>query len=157
MIIRTDKAAFRSKAERTAWYHVALGVGVSLAALWGWRASLEPMPTHFEYLTGVISNTEVHRNRIEFFVAGREFGYTSILPKAALARSLLKPGNTATVGFSPADHSGVWALTVNEQIVVQPQAAHQARLSNGRIAFWLFVVFSVGTGILGWRFVRQSR
>lgn len=115
------------------------------------------MPTHFEYLTGVISNTEVHRNRIEFFVAGREFDYTSILPQAALARSLLKPGNTATVGFSQAAPSGVWALTVNEQIVVQPQAAHQARLNNGKLAFWLFVVSSICTGILGWRFVRQSR
>lgn len=157
MIIRTDKAAFRSKAERTAWYHVTLSAAVSLAALWGWRASLEPMPTHFEYLTGVISNTEVHRNSIEFFVAGREFDYTSILPEAALARSLLKPGNTATVGFSPADPSGVWALTVNEQAIVLPKAAHQARVSNGKLAFWLFVVSSICTGTLGWRFVRQSR
>ncbi|MGO1001106.1 hypothetical protein [Lysobacter sp. CA196] len=157
MIIRTGKSAFRSKAERTAWYHVALGVAVSLAALCGWRASLEPMPTHFEYLTGVISSAEVRRYGVEFFVAGREFDYPSILPETTLARSLLKPGNTATVGFSPADPSEVWALTVNERAIVQPNAAHRARLSNGKIAFWLFVVFSVCTGMLGWRFVRQSR
>ncbi|ALN65993.1 hypothetical protein GLA29479_5168 [Lysobacter antibioticus] len=115
------------------------------------------MPTHLEYLTGEISRAETRRNSIEFFVAGREFDYPSILPKAALARSLLKAGNTATVGFWPADPSEIWALTVNEQAIVLPNAAHQARVSNGKLAFWLFVVCSICTGILGWRFIRQSR
>lgn len=157
MIIRTDKWVPRNKTERIAWYHVALVAAMSLAALWGWRGSLEPMPTRFEYVTGAVTRAEVHRRNIEFSVAGREFGYPSILPKLVLARSLLKPGNIATVGFSPDYPREVWALTVDGQAIVLPKAAHRARLSNGRVAFWLFVVFSFCTGMFGWRFVRQAR
>ena len=145
--------------QRIHWYHILLSMALSAAAFFGWRLSLVPMPLHLQHVTGIITSSEIIRSgrarNIHFSLGSSEFIYPGILPAMNLAVELLKPGNTATVGYSGEGSPELWALTVNGQLVVKPVAAHEARLANGEWAFWLFIIFSAGTIYLAWHYRKQ--
>jgi hypothetical protein len=149
--------------QRVHWMHLLLGLAVSASAFYGWRLSLSPPPKELEHASGVITSSEEVRGgrarTIHFHIndSSQEFTYPSILPAYGTAAELLKPGNTATIGYAGPDEPELWELSVNGQSLVQSAGAYEARLSNGNWAFWLFVAFSVSTVYLAWRYRRQSR
>ena len=147
--------------QQVSWLHILLSVAMSVAALYGWRSSLVNLPSNLQHVRGVISSSEVTRGgrarNINFSIASRDFTYPGILPNMTLAVELLKPGNIATVGYTSGDSPELWELTINGQVVVQPLAAHQARLMNGEWAFWLFVAFALSSVYLAWRVHKQHR
>jgi hypothetical protein len=149
--------------QRVHWMHLLLGLAVSAAAFCGWRLSLSPQPTRLEYASGIITSSEEVRGgrarTIHFHIDGSslEFTYPSILPAYGTASEVLKPGNTAAIGYAGPGEPELWELSVNGQSIVQSAGAHEARLSNGKWAFWLFVAFSLSTVYLGWCYRRQSR
>jgi hypothetical protein len=145
--------------QRIHWYHILLSMALSAAAFFGWRLSLVSMPLHLRHVTGIITSSEIIRGgrarNIHFSLGSREFIYPGILPAMDLAVDLIKPGNTAVVGYSGGGSPELWELTVNGQLIVQPAAAHEARLANGKWAFWLFVLFAAGSIYLTWRYRKQ--
>ena len=149
--------------QRVHWLHLLLGLAVSVAAFCGWRLSLSPKPTQLEHAAGLITTAEEVRGgrarTIHFHIdrSSLEFTYPSILPAYGTASKLIKPGNTATIGYVGPDEPELWELSVNGRPIVQSASAHEARLSNGKWAFWLFVAFSLSTIYLGWCYRRQSR
>ncbi|MCD9085482.1 hypothetical protein [Stenotrophomonas sp. SY1] len=149
--------------QRVHWLHLLIGLAVSVAAFYGWRLSLSAMPTQLEHASGPITSSEEVRagraRTVHFHIDGssQEFTYPSILPAYGTAAEVLKPGNTVAIGYIGPGEPELWELAVNGQPIVQPAGAHEARLSNGKWAFWLFVTFSLSTLYLGWRYRRQSR
>ena len=149
--------------QRIHWLNLLLGLAVSAAALYGWRLSLSPKPTQLEHVSGLITSSEEVRagraRTIHFHIDGSslEFTYPSILPAYETATEVLKSGNTAAVGYAGSGEPELWELSVNGQPIVQSAGAHEARLSNGKWAFWLFVAFSLSTVYLGWCYRRQLR
>lgn len=147
--------------QRLHWLHLLLGLAVSVAAFYGWRLSLSPIPTQLERTSGRITSAEEVRagraRTIHFHLEGSrlEFAYPSILPGYGRAIQLVKPGSTASIAYSGSDAPELWELSVDDHIIVQPAGAYEARLANGKWAFWLFVAFSLSTVYLAWRYRQQ--
>lgn len=142
------------------WFNVFIAVTVAVTAFLGWRFSLDdPLPSHFEKVTGVINESKVvNRAGIRFRIQGApyEFTYRTILPEFERAKLVIIPGNTATVDFTNTGKVELWSLIVNGQSVIDRNAVHQTNNENGRAALWVFIAFSASALFLAWYFTAET-
>lgn len=131
------------------------GCAISLFGAAGFISSLKPQPEEFTDASGAIEEVKVQTNRISKSEVrfrlqgdGQFFSYPIFYPKYHWLAKRLAPGKLITLKYRPGDRSDLWALQLDEDVILTARGAAVAHRRNGYIGLGLALLGGIAAYVL---------
>jgi hypothetical protein len=131
----------------------ATSAGLAAFGLWSFCTSFVPVPSKLETFIGVA--TEVRTHTVLYSKAHatfqlrqpdgkvNEFSYTPYFKRFYYFAEQVKDGMRVEVTIGPGGKQDFWGLKLESQVLMTPEEAREARLTDGRWGLAIFAGFLV--------------